>query len=153
MLDSFPVTYGEIRGMLHAFAALSFKDGPANVQYDFDLMWQEKRGTAQQTIEAHFVPIAEPVTLVPLAQWQEHLQHVLEVWLFDSLILPTFSKPYWSRVVTDLVRKIEQLVQPLTVWRIDMQENHLKGYYQNLWEDYAFESEHGVFFLHLGLYD
>lgn len=149
MLDSFSVTYGEIRGIFSAYASLSFKDAPY-IQYTFDFQYLEKLETIQATLEAYAVTWASAVRLTPLPAWKETLQPTLEFWLCDSLMVPTSTKKYWSQVVTNLLNKIEQLVQPTAIWRVEIDE---KSFYELLWEDFALENEHAAFFLHLGFSD
>jgi len=131
MFETFFVAYGEIRGMLSAFAFLSFKNSP-DIHYTFDFQWLEKQGTAQATLEAYYANSAEMLTLSSLAAWRDTIQPTLEIWLFDSLILPTYSKKYWSQIVQELVDKIEQSVQPTAAWQIDI---HIKenSFYELLW--------------------
>jgi hypothetical protein len=151
MHDNFSVAYGEIRGMLYAFASLSFKDGPY-IHYTFDFQCLEKQGTAQATLEAYYADSAEMLTLSPLPKWRDTIQPTLEIWLFDNLLLPTFSKKYWFPIVKDLVDKIEQLVQPTAAWQINIQIKE-GSFYELLWEDFALENEQAVFLLHLGSSD
>jgi hypothetical protein len=151
MLEPFSVAYGEIRGMLSAFASLSFKNSP-DIHYTFDFQWLEKQKTAQATLEAYYANFAEKLSLSSLTAWRKTIQPTLETWLFDSLILPTFSEKYWFQIVQELVDKVEQLVQPTAAWQVDVQIKE-KSFYELLWEDFALENEQAVFLLHLGFSD
>lgn len=149
MLVPFSVDYGEIRGMLSAFADLSFQGSP-DIQFSFDFEYLQKLETAQATLEAYTHEWAETVNLVTLASWRETMLKTLETWLFGSLPLPEFTKPYKHSIIEQLVDKIEQLVQPTAVWRVDVKP---KGFYEIEWEDFALENEQAVFLLHLGFSD
>jgi hypothetical protein len=149
MLDPFSVDYGEIRGMLSAFAELLFQGTP-DIHFSFDFEYLQKLETVQATLEAYTHKWAETVTLVPLASWKETLQKALETWLFGNLLLPEFSKPYKHSVIEHIIDKIEHLVRPTAVWRVDIKP---KGFYELEWEDFSLENEKAVFLLHLGFSD
>jgi hypothetical protein len=136
--------------MLTAFAMLTFSDVPDS-EYTFDFAYVEKQKTVQATLEAYTARWADAITLVPVVAWEKALQSTLESWLFDCLRLPEWCEQSWrANLVGDLLKKIEQLVQPTTVWRVTVTP---KGFYELHWEDFALESERAVFYLHLGFSD
>jgi hypothetical protein len=150
VLDPISVAYGEIRGTLSAFALLTFDSVP-DISYTFDFEYLEKVKTAQATIESYAADWADTVTLLPLAAWKQVFLTTFKNWLFNKLTFPQWYKSSWfDPHINELITKIEQLVQPTAVWRVDIST---KGFYELLWEDFALENEHAVFFLHLGFSD
>jgi hypothetical protein len=158
------VAYGELRGLLRAFAWINTK---TNHGYTFEFDRLPAAATAEESVclflRSHH-ELEARVTLKRLRGWRTPVRKSLGRWLFSFMCddhngklddpRRTFSiTERWVRrdMVEWVTDALEQALTPTASWRVELEYG--SGFYECGWEDFAFEASDGVYLLHLGVSD
>jgi hypothetical protein len=152
------LTYGELRGLLQAFAWFNEKVNHS-CTFTFDEM--PKPGTVDNAVEEYFrrlfqAPAGE-VVLTPLPDWSEVVRKLLDDWLFrfQDLIDPAAVCALTHResrqsFLNKVITRLTNTIRPIAVWSVQTKPTE---FYECAWDDIAFETNDRVFLLHLGASD
>jgi hypothetical protein len=159
------VAYGELRGLLRAFAWVNAK---TNHGYTFEFDRLPAAATVSESVRLFLLEHHEleaRVTLKRLRGWRTPVRKGLETWLFSFICDSHDGKlddphQYFSiserSVRRDMIGWVTDMLEsaagPTAAWRVEI-EYGTRQFYECGWEDFAFESADGVYLLHLGVSD
>ncbi|HUE70229.1 MAG TPA: hypothetical protein VMP01_05005 [Pirellulaceae bacterium] len=144
----------EVRGVLCAFEWFNSK---VNYSPTFALEELPKRPTLQEALQTHFEGNALEIETNPVVDWIHATRALFSKWLFEyrDLIAPDAfgcvnSRQAESKLVEEIVRKMERAIQPTAAWTVKVKTRQL---YELFWDDLAIESDQARYLLHLGWTD
>jgi hypothetical protein len=152
--DQTTICISELRGLFEAFAWFNEK---VNHGYTYSIAVLPRAITVHDALVLYLAEQASEVTLSALPRWREEIGFALQRWLFafDDLVRPGVccnltDSGNRQRLVQEVLEKLSAATQARAVWRVQIKPT---GFYECAWDDFAFEGDHQLYFLHLGVSD
>src|SRR5579872_3747063 len=151
MSDDSLVAYGELKGLLEAFAWANHK---CNHFSTFTVERLPAGTDLLEILSRHFGENAAKIATAELADWPATIEESFRRFLFEyvDVIKPNHpcalaDERCHREIIASLSNKLALGLQPLTVWRVTIEPN---GFYELYWDDFAIQNAAGWHLLHLG---